>query len=63
MVAAADLAVAQLGSVFLPTLEFDWAWSNYGDAFTDFRDQIVRSFGYAGLATLICLASATRWPT
>ena len=25
-------------------LEFDWAWSNYGDAFTDFRDQIVRSF-------------------
>jgi len=46
------------GSVFLPTLEFDWAWSNYGDAFTDFRDQIVRSFGYAGLATVICLVMA-----
>lgn len=46
------------GSVFLPTLEFDWAWSNYGDAFTDFRDQIVRSFVYAGLATLICIALA-----
>ena len=46
------------GSVFLPTLEFDWAWSNYGDAFTDFRDQIVRSFVYAGLATLICLVMA-----
>jgi spermidine/putrescine transport system permease protein len=44
------------GSVFLPTLEFDWAWSNYGDAFTDFRDQIGRSLVYAGLATLICLA-------
>ncbi len=46
------------GSVFLPTLEFDWAWSNYGDAFTDFRDQIGRSFVYAGLATLICLVMA-----
>jgi spermidine/putrescine transport system permease protein len=46
------------GSVFLPTLEFDWAWSNYGDAFTDFRDQIGRSFVYAGVATLICLALA-----
>jgi spermidine/putrescine transport system permease protein len=46
------------GSVFLPTLEFDWAWSNYGDAFTDFRDQIGRSLVYAGLATLICLALA-----
>jgi len=46
------------GSVFLPTLEFDWAWSNYGDAFSDFRDQIVRSFVYAGLATAICIALA-----
>ena len=46
------------GSVFLPTLEFDWAWSNYGDAFTDFRDQIVRSFVYAGVATLVCIALA-----
>jgi spermidine/putrescine transport system permease protein len=46
------------GSVFLPTLEFDWAWSNYGDAFSDYRDQIVRSFGYALAATLICLVLA-----
>lgn len=43
------------GSVFVPTLEFDWAFSNYGDAWTDFRDQIVRSFGYAGTATVLCL--------
>jgi spermidine/putrescine transport system permease protein len=46
------------GSVFLPTLSFDWAFTNYGDAFTDFRDQIVRSFLYAGVATLICLVLA-----
>jgi spermidine/putrescine transport system permease protein len=46
------------GSVFLPTLEFDWAFSNYGNAWTDFHDQIVRSFGYAGTATVICLLLA-----
>ena len=46
------------GSVFLPELEFDWAWSNYSDAFTDFRDQIVRSFVYAGTATVACLLLA-----
>ena len=46
------------GSVFLPTLEFDWAFSNYGDAFSDYRDQIIRSFGYALSATLICLVLA-----
>ncbi len=46
------------GSVFVPTLEFDWAFANYGDAFSDFRDQIVRSFVYAGVATVVCLAMA-----
>jgi spermidine/putrescine transport system permease protein len=46
------------GSVFVPTLEFDWTFSNYGDAFTDFRDQIVRSMIYAGVATVLCLVMA-----
>ncbi len=46
------------GSVFLPKLEFSWDWSNYGAAFTDFRDQIIRSFGYALTTTLICLVLA-----
>ncbi len=46
------------GSVFLPTLEFSWEWSNYTTAFTDFREQIVRSFTYAGIATLLCLLMA-----
>jgi spermidine/putrescine transport system permease protein len=46
------------GSVFLPTLEFSWDFGNYTDAFTDFRDQITRSFVYGGLATLICLVLA-----
>ena len=46
------------GSVFLPTLEFTWEWSNYGAAFTDFRDQIIRSFWYALVSTLLCLLMA-----
>jgi spermidine/putrescine transport system permease protein len=46
------------GSVFLPTLEFDWKFSNYGTAFTDYREQIIRSFTYAAIATVIALLLA-----
>jgi len=35
---------------------FSWAWSNYADAVTDHREQLVRSFVYAGLATALALA-------
>jgi spermidine/putrescine transport system permease protein len=31
---------------------FTWAWGNYGDAFTLYRDHFVRSLEYAGLATV-----------
>jgi spermidine/putrescine transport system permease protein len=34
---------------------FDWAFSNYWDALSSYHDQFVRSFAYAGLATLIAL--------
>jgi spermidine/putrescine transport system permease protein len=32
---------------------FTWAWDNYSDAFTLYRDHFIRSLQYAGLATLI----------
>jgi spermidine/putrescine transport system permease protein len=32
---------------------FNWAWENYTDAFTLYRDHFVRSLYYAALATLI----------
>ena len=35
---------------------FAWAWENYADAFTDYREQLIRSILYAGLATLLALA-------
>ncbi len=46
------------GSVFLPTLTFSWDFGNYVDAFRQFQDQIVRSFTYALVATVVCLLLA-----
>ncbi|MCG7609051.1 MULTISPECIES: ABC transporter permease [Mycobacterium] len=42
------------GSVYLPTLQFDWNFGNYAHAFTVYQDQILRSFGYALVATVVC---------
>jgi spermidine/putrescine transport system permease protein len=46
------------GSIYLPTLTFAWEWGNYGRALSEYRDQILRSFGYAFGATLLCLLLA-----
>ena len=37
------------------TYTFKWAWHNYADAITGYHTQLVRSFEYAGLATLFAL--------
>jgi spermidine/putrescine transport system permease protein len=34
---------------------FDWNFSNYSDAISEFSEQFIRSFEYAGLATLFSL--------
>ena len=39
-------------------LSFTWEWSNYTDSLSRFDSQFVRSFIYAGAATLIALAIA-----
>ncbi|CAN5534879.1 ABC transporter permease [soil metagenome] len=46
------------GSIFMPTLTFSWDFSNYASAFTTYQDQVIRSFGYAFAATVICLVLA-----
>ena len=46
------------GSVYLPKLTFAWHFSNYGQALSEYRDQILRSFGYALAATVLCLLLA-----
>ncbi len=42
----------------LPNYEFTWEWSNFTTAFEDFGEQLLRSFVYAGIATLLCLLIA-----
>mgnify|MGYP001484240725 CR=1 FL=1 len=42
------------GSIYLPTLTFGWNFGNYLDALSVFQDQILRSFGYALVATVLC---------
>jgi spermidine/putrescine transport system permease protein len=34
---------------------FDWAFSNYTDAISEYHEQFVRSFVYAGIATILAL--------
>jgi spermidine/putrescine transport system permease protein len=46
------------GSVFLPTLTFSWNFANFGHAFSLYGDQIIRSFTYALVATLLCIVLA-----
>ena len=46
------------GSVYLPTLEFGWNFGNYADAFRTYEDQIIRSFTYAAVATVVCVLLA-----
>jgi spermidine/putrescine transport system permease protein len=42
----------------IPNYDFTWEWSNFSSAFTEFGSQLVRSFVYAGIATLLCLVIA-----
>jgi spermidine/putrescine transport system permease protein len=42
----------------LPNYDFRWEWSNFGTAFDDFGQQLLRSFAYAGVATVLCILIA-----
>lgn len=46
------------GSIYLPTLTFSWDFGNYLEAFTTYKDQIIRSLTYAGVATVLCILLA-----
>ena len=35
--------------------EMTWHWQNYADALVDYQDQILRSLGYALMATVACM--------
>jgi spermidine/putrescine transport system permease protein len=54
----ARASLSSRGSGFMPTLTFGWDFGNYLDAFSVYRDQIIRSFSYALVATVLCLLLA-----
>ena len=39
-------------------VDFSWEWDNFSKAFTDFGSQLWRAFGYAGVATVLCIVIA-----
>ena len=49
-------SLSTLPSRFAIDAEFDWNFGNYADALTDFQDQFVRAFLYAGIATVLTIA-------
>src|SRR6478609_3978154 len=52
------LAELSLNSGVFGSYEFSWNWGNYSDALSLYDSQFVRSFLYAGLATLFALLLA-----
>jgi spermidine/putrescine transport system permease protein len=51
------MSLSERPNRFLPSdLTFAWDWSNYTDSLSKFSEQFVRSFVYAGIATVLCIA-------
>ena len=52
------LGYESLQSGLFPNFEFTWEFSNFSNGVRDYHEQIVRSFMYAGIATVACLVLA-----
>jgi spermidine/putrescine transport system permease protein len=52
------LGKTSLEQGLFPIFEFKWAWENFDDAISLYHVQFVRSFEYAGLATVIALVAS-----
>jgi len=52
------LGYQSLQSGIYPDFEFTWEFSNFTEAFSEYREQFFRSFLYAGLATIASLLLA-----
>lgn len=56
LVTLARTSLSVKESRFAVDAEFRWQISNFTDAISDYSEQFVRSFAYAGTATLLCIA-------
>jgi spermidine/putrescine transport system permease protein len=52
------LGYQSLQSGIFPDFKFTWEFSNYSDAVSNYHTQLLRSFLYAGIATVACLVLA-----
>jgi spermidine/putrescine transport system permease protein len=52
------LGYQSLQSGLFPHFEFTWEFSNFSNAVSDYHEQLIRSFVYAGIATVACLVLA-----
>ena len=52
------LGYQSLQSGLFPNFQFTWAFSNFSTALSDYHTQLLRSFLYAGIATVACLLLA-----
>jgi spermidine/putrescine transport system permease protein len=52
------LGYQSLQSGVFPSFEFTWEFSNFSDGLSEHREQLVRSFVYAGIATIAALLLA-----
>jgi spermidine/putrescine transport system permease protein len=52
------LGKLSLESGFVGSLEFNWHWANYSEALSAYDTQFLRSFAYAGAATVLSLVIA-----
>jgi spermidine/putrescine transport system permease protein len=52
------LGYQSLQTGLFPHFHFTWAFSNFSTALSDYHTQLIRSFVYAGIATVACLLLA-----
>jgi len=52
------LGYQSLQSGVFPDFQFTWEFSNFSNGIRDYHEQLVRSFLYAGIATVVCLVLA-----
>jgi spermidine/putrescine transport system permease protein len=58
LVPLAFLGYESLQSGRFPNFEFSWEFSNFSNGVQDYHEQLIRSFVYAGIATVACLLLA-----
>jgi spermidine/putrescine transport system permease protein len=58
LVPLAYLGYVSLQSGVFPNFEFTWEFSNFSESISDYHEQLIRSFVYAGIATIACLLLA-----